>query len=320
MSENEDRNSINSLNIWKIEQEEELSPNKKKNKIRNLERKIKSKTILSFFLIFALSLTLSYIFFKDYIQKNQNSLKNDNIKKDYNSKEYNAYKDYIEALKSENKDLRKKVKFLEAKINGEKTPLFKGIESNINVNFEQIVSYLPHYPTKITRIFSAKKNGHSSQNFHRLCDNQGATLVLIKSSKGYTFGGYTEQSWVGEGWKRDPNAFLFSLDRKVKTLSQDEHSIYTSPQYGPKFGYSSIVVSNNCFDNELSSTAVETSYGRIQLQEKSQFKTNEYFKVEDYEVFKVDYKEEQQISETWAEDGIKDLEDFIEEQGIYIRQ
>lgn len=27
-----------------------------------------------------------------------------------------------------------------------------------------------------------------------------------------------------------------------------------------------------------------------------------------------------ELSETWAEDALADLEDFIEEQGIYIRQ
>lgn len=32
------------------------------------------------------------------------------------------------------------------------------------------------------------------------------------------------------------------------------------------------------------------------------------------------YPEEFQMSETWAQDGLQDLEDWIEEQGIYIRQ
>lgn len=32
------------------------------------------------------------------------------------------------------------------------------------------------------------------------------------------------------------------------------------------------------------------------------------------------FPEEFQMSETWAQDGLQDLEDFIEEQGIYIRQ
>lgn len=33
-----------------------------------------------------------------------------------------------------------------------------------------------------------------------------------------------------------------------------------------------------------------------------------------------DEQEKPQLSETWAEDALADLEDFIEEQGIYIRQ
>lgn len=32
------------------------------------------------------------------------------------------------------------------------------------------------------------------------------------------------------------------------------------------------------------------------------------------------YPQEFQMSETWAQDGLQDLEDWIEEQGIYIRQ
>lgn len=31
-------------------------------------------------------------------------------------------------------------------------------------------------------------------------------------------------------------------------------------------------------------------------------------------------KMEQELSETWAQDALADLEDWIEEQGIYIRQ
>ncbi len=31
-------------------------------------------------------------------------------------------------------------------------------------------------------------------------------------------------------------------------------------------------------------------------------------------------RQEQKLSETWAQDALGDLEDWIEEQGIYIRQ
>ncbi len=31
-------------------------------------------------------------------------------------------------------------------------------------------------------------------------------------------------------------------------------------------------------------------------------------------------KQEEKLSETWAQDALADLEDWIEEQGVYIRQ
>ena len=35
---------------------------------------------------------------------------------------------------------------------------------------------------------------------------------------------------------------------------------------------------------------------------------------------KADQKEEFQVSETWAQEIIEDMDDFIESQGIYLRQ
>ena len=49
-------------------------------------------------------------------------------------------------------------------------------------------------------IYRASEHGYSAKSFHKYCDNvKGPTLVIIKSSEGYIFGGYTTQSWSGEG-------------------------------------------------------------------------------------------------------------------------
>ena len=49
-------------------------------------------------------------------------------------------------------------------------------------------------------IYKASENEYSAKSFHKCCDNvKGPTLVIIKSSEGYIFGGYTTQSWSGEG-------------------------------------------------------------------------------------------------------------------------
>ena len=46
--------------------------------------------------------------------------------------------------------------------------------------------------------FRASDHGYSGRNFHNYCDNvKGPTLIVIKSSGGWIFGGYTTQSWSG---------------------------------------------------------------------------------------------------------------------------
>ena len=47
--------------------------------------------------------------------------------------------------------------------------------------------------------YRASEHGYSAKSFHEYCDNQGPTLIVIKSSEGWIFGGYTTQSWSGEG-------------------------------------------------------------------------------------------------------------------------
>ncbi len=48
-------------------------------------------------------------------------------------------------------------------------------------------------------LFRASERGYRASNFHSYCDNKGTTLVVIKSTNGYIFGGYTTQSWSGSG-------------------------------------------------------------------------------------------------------------------------
>ncbi len=47
-------------------------------------------------------------------------------------------------------------------------------------------------------IYRASEHGYTAKSFHEYCDNMnGPTLVIIKSSEGWLFGGYTTQSWSG---------------------------------------------------------------------------------------------------------------------------
>jgi hypothetical protein len=44
--------------------------------------------------------------------------------------------------------------------------------------------------------YRASRDGWSSQDFHKHCDNKGPTVVLVKANN-CIFGGYTEQNWEG---------------------------------------------------------------------------------------------------------------------------
>ena len=48
-------------------------------------------------------------------------------------------------------------------------------------------------------LYRASEHEYSANSFHEYCDNKGPTLVIIKSSEGWIFGGYTTQSWSGDG-------------------------------------------------------------------------------------------------------------------------
>ncbi len=50
---------------------------------------------------------------------------------------------------------------------------------------------------KMTKIYQASKHQFLALSFHKYCNDMGPTLILIKTTDGYIFGGYTTQSWNG---------------------------------------------------------------------------------------------------------------------------
>lgn len=65
----------------------------------------------------------------------------------------------------------------------------------------------------------------------------------------------------------------------------------------------------NYYENGMDKDAVKRSVEKVFRTETGKNIAREMF-----------FPEEFRMSDTWAQDGLQDLEDFIEEQGIYIRQ
>ena len=66
---------------------------------------------------------------------------------------------------------------------------------------------------KLNKLFSTDESGWSDVSaFHSSCDDKGPTIVLIRSSDGSSYGGYTSVSWVSnDSFRHDSHAFLFRL-------------------------------------------------------------------------------------------------------------
>lgn len=119
-------------------------------------------------------------------------------------------------------------------------------------------------------IYKLKTSGNdSASQFHSSCDGQGPTLTVIRTDKGYRFGGFTSQNWSGSSSGssvNDPTAFLFSLEYKEQYLISDStngsNAIYNYYTYGPTFGSANdICIANNCSQNYSSYTNFPYYFG-----------------------------------------------------------
>ena len=73
--------------------------------------------------------------------------------------------------------------------------------ANTQIVGQQYDKYLKQWcgDYKWKLLFRATENKNIAKSFHECCDDKGPTLLIIKSTDGWIFGGYTTQSWDGKG-------------------------------------------------------------------------------------------------------------------------
>lgn len=96
-------------------------------------------------------------------------------------------------------------------------------------------------------LYKASRDGWENEDFHKRCDDKGSTLTIIRSSVGKIFGGYASKSWksppLGGMAKKDPNAFIFSIDHKTVYRPTDpDKALYFNKNRGPVFGVNSLTL------------------------------------------------------------------------------
>ncbi|KAJ5075551.1 pep-cterm sorting domain-containing protein [Anaeramoeba ignava] len=120
----------------------------------------------------------------------------------------------------------------------------------------------PEFFSSMILGYSAKKDGFCGKSFHQKCDNSGRSLVVIQTTNGSIFGGFTDVGWrrtTGNNfWIKDENAFIFTLRNIQKTepqrfklkKSKSKYSILYRDYHGPSFGGGDITIYSSSSNQE----------------------------------------------------------------------
>ena len=98
-------------------------------------------------------------------------------------------------------------------------------------------------------LYKATTDTDNIKIFHQKCNTIKNTLILLQTTQDIKFGGYTTQTWEGDNiYKKDENAFLFSLDKlKVYDIIKEKDAIQCNKNFGPIFCSNQIVINDNFF-------------------------------------------------------------------------
>jgi len=114
----------------------------------------------------------------------------------------------------------------------------------INKNFSYILNLKKWINPKninftTNLLFRKSESSDYFDDFHRLCDNKGKTLVLIEGKEDFIIGGYTTKNWDKSGnWYKDDDSFLFSLTQgKIFPIIKGKDSIRGCKENGPWLAY-----------------------------------------------------------------------------------
>ena len=214
-------------------------------------------------------------------------------------KEISVLNNRISYLEKENINLSTKVsileKYLAPQINDQivlKQKILSDIIMTIN-DLDIINKRLlrQNKRTVYTLIYKATRDGDKAETFHSMCDSYQNTVVLIKTSKGRIFGGFTHEKWEGEDINKiDNRAFLFSIDKqKVYNIKRNEEAIGCYKLNGPDFCGWQIVIQ----DNFLSNKQCYTGEKDMNFKTEEDYELNggeKYFGVQELEVFQIKWE------------------------------
>jgi hypothetical protein len=147
---------------------------------------------------------------------------------------------------------------------------------------------------QLSLLLRGSRDGFTAKKFHKLCDNKGATLSILRvSGMGEIIGGYNPVSWdkslhPKNEFSKVAGSFVFKLDRKDidKSIIGRPHisnfTIGNNPNHGPVFVGALYIKGGNSGNFKDSFSMCKGNTYNISI-----IKNKKKFSVEEYEVYQV---------------------------------
>ena len=183
------------------------------------------------------------------------------------------------------KDEYEKLKQLEIK---SKNRYFKDSRIVKLEDEDTIMTWFEKKPTQFNKLLDSKIDGDSTNAFENKCAKKCPTMVFVKTTNGYRFGGFTTVLWTHGSYGKDNKAFLFSLDRKEKyNITNENNANYLYNENYFYFGNVALILYNKCTSNK-SNYVADSSFNTVP-QNYAINGGERYFTVSSYEVYQIEY-------------------------------
>jgi len=193
-------------------------------------------------------------------------------------KNYNELEKINTKLKEDIKKLNELVKVFEADKQNNKIDLFPGDDSKI-IYYMSEIQFIVDYIKAADKSFQFKnlkllyrgsRDGDRTETCHKLCDNKQNVLIIIQSSIGCIFGGYSKIGFKVSNkaeYLVDNNCFLFSYDfKKIFPSIKDKPNIchissYCGLCFTGSLGFFDNFMSSN--DNWIDKSSIQDHFNRL---------------------------------------------------------
>jgi hypothetical protein len=144
-------------------------------------------------------------------------------------------------------------------------------------------------------LYRASLSGYRSVHFNQACDGMGKFIVIVNAENERIAAAYNEDGFTSANWNsHNLKGFIVSVDGdggcgEIFHRNDQAMGVWNHSGVGPMFGAyrRNLRISNNCHQNEYSNSILGGSYGRgLGLNQNALF-GQEFFRVVDYEVFKI---------------------------------